>query len=119
MRVRKLNRNNNMNGLTDKLIRDLATKFGTTAEYLWSVMIKQAMISGVTNVIVIIAWIFIFRKAYKTILNIDDRNIKLLVLIVFGFICGGTVVIVSCNMVQIIGSFLNPEYWVLTQVLHN
>ena len=32
-----------------KLLETLATKLGTTTEYVWSVLVKQAPISAITN----------------------------------------------------------------------
>ena len=40
-----------MNDQTLELIRDLAEKLGTTTEHLWGVLVTQAYISGVGDVI--------------------------------------------------------------------
>ena len=40
-----------MNDQTLELIRDLAEKLGTTTEHLWGVLMTQAFISGIGDVI--------------------------------------------------------------------
>ena len=45
-----------MNDQTVQLLRELAEKFGTTTEHLWGVLIKQAYISGVGDLITSIAF---------------------------------------------------------------
>jgi len=45
-----------MNEDTIKLIRDLAEKFGTTSEHLWAVMVRQALISSIGEVVSLALW---------------------------------------------------------------
>jgi hypothetical protein len=42
---------------TEALIRDLAEKLGTTTEHLWGVLVHQAMIAGLVEIIVMAAWV--------------------------------------------------------------
>ena len=40
-----------------EVVEKLAEKLGVAAEHLWGVLIRQAPISGITNILVSIAWI--------------------------------------------------------------
>ena len=123
-----------MNETTDKLIRDLAEKLGTTADHLWGVLCRQATISGVTNLLVIGVWAillvcafkFVQRKTTTPLKTEEDRypraewdeEGKSVARVVFGAATIITVLIVGCNLEYIIGSLLNPEYWALKQIVH-
>lgn len=54
-----------MNKNTEQLIRELSDKLGTTAEHLWGVLMKQAFISGVTDVITYLVLICLLWLAYR------------------------------------------------------
>lgn len=120
-----------MNEQTEKLIRELADRLGTTAEHLWGVLIRQAGISGITNLLVCAAWGALLAWGYRflrrkttaplaTALNPhpraewDDQD---WIWLVFGFVVAVVALVVGCNLEQIVGSLLNPEYWALQQLL--
>ena len=123
-----------MNETTDKLIRDLAEKLGTTADHLWGVLCRQATISGVTNLLVIGVWAillvcafkFVQRKTTTPLKTEEDRypraewneEGKAVAWVVFGAATIITVLTAGCNLEYIIGSLLNPEYWALKQIVH-
>jgi hypothetical protein len=120
-----------MNEQTEKLIRELADKLGTTAEHLWSVLIRQAAISGITNIIAILLWAWFafwsFRLVRRKTTEIkseggyfsaqwSDEGAAL----AWGIWGIGTFVIVAitgANLESIAGSLLNPEYWALKQII--
>jgi len=110
-----------MNETTDKLIRELADKLGTTTEHLWNVLIKQAAISGAGNLITAIvflalttiAFIVVRKKASRT----DDSEIIYMFWVMFFL---GSFVMVGISIVSLsdaASAILNPEYWALKEVL--
>lgn len=46
-----------MDDKTLQVVTDLASKLGTTAEYLWGVLLKQAPITGSLALLAIGAWV--------------------------------------------------------------
>ena len=77
-----------MNENTARLLDNLATKLGTTSEYLWSVLLKQAPISGWIAVVEIVI-----------------------------FVVGIVAIAIIFNIHTAIIAFANPEYWALKEVL--
>ena len=122
-----------MNETTDKLIRDLAEKLGTTADHLWGVLCRQATISGITNLFVIGVWAVMLVCAFKFVrrkttappkteedryphAEWDDEG-KAIAWVILAAATIITTLIVGCNLEYIIGSLLNPEYWALKQIV--
>ena len=106
--------------LQDALIV-LANKLGTTAEHLWSVLVKQAPITGVVDLVVLITLItvalcwtyFVRRKSGKGWCRADSE---------FAWACvaGAWFVVFICFLsfiTDIISAFANPEYWALKQIM--
>lgn len=111
------------------LLEKLAEKLGTTTEYLWSVLIHQAPISALTDllyfVLVIIGGIVIF-IIHKRLMKknkygnnkYDDSDDGLIVLMVVVTLVWAIIFIVCFfNIGNIITGFFNPEYWALNKVL--
>lgn len=113
-----------MNEQTTKLIEQLAAKLGTTAEYLWTVLIAQARIEAIECAIVSLIFLiltlvsgltfFYCRKKYLQ----DDED---------GYMAGqifSSVIGVFCVIpaimygVGIVTPMMNPEYWALKQILN-
>lgn len=123
-----------MNETTDKLIRDLAEKLGTTADHLWGVLCRQATISGVTNLLVIGAWTalivwgfkFVIRKTTVPQKTEENRypesewceDGKVIAWLILGAATIVTALFVGSNLELIVGSLMNPEYWALKQIIH-
>lgn len=117
---------------TVKLINELATKLGTTSEYLWSILIGQARISAITHLIMTI---FIFIGAYlfykvhirlSEIPKTDDKyanskydeNDAYAPIMIFS--CVLIFALLLCclfNIPDIINGLFNPKYWALREVL--
>ena len=115
-----------MENLT-QLLSMLAAKLGTTVEYLWTVLIKQAAISGVQNliwgiicIVPIILWVYYFRyflknkeeikRKYDDELHIIGLSVSLIVSLVF------LALFAECINTAIT-AFINPEYWALKEIL--
>lgn len=108
-----------MNEETSKLIRELADKLGTTAEHLWSVLVKQAPISSATDCVgLVVLWIIMgisFVELKKLVTKDDDWRPVYIIWVV----CALGVTVLSCITVQsVLAGFFNPEYWALQQLLN-
>lgn len=126
-----------MNDQTAKLLEDLGNKLGTTAEHLWSVLVRQAPISSTIDVIVmigfVVAWVAMY-KTHKRLMmpltkeesevdyskNLYDRyDMSAIFPMTIGF---AVLLILSIGMMIgspiTIAGFFNPEYWALHEILH-
>ena len=122
-----------MNDKTLELLNRLADKFGTTVEHLWGVLVKQAVISAITELVMAVAmvalWLWVFRfvraKTTKPKPTEEDRYphaewreegalIAWLVTAV-----GLLIALIQVYSAATTGitALLNPEYWALKQVL--
>jgi hypothetical protein len=109
-----------MNEETAKLLETLATKLGTTSEYLWSVLLKQAPIDATISLFQTAVVFFIGYLLYKKrgIVNreYDERlPIFVAVAIVWSILSFITIMCIG----DIINGYLNPEYWALERILHS
>lgn len=116
-----------MNEQTTALVAQLAAKLGTTSEYLWAVLVKQAPITGTIILveyaltILLVAAVWRFRKPIGAFLR-EHNNFDTEILYVLG-----SVVVVLVSVVWLLAcvftfssmltAFLNPEYWALKEVL--
>jgi len=103
-----------------ELLEQLAVQLGTTAEYLWGVLVRQAYVNAIISIIIEIVF-FIFIATYIKLLikyihksDSDDYGIPLFIggfisIIMFGFMIGG--------ILDIVTGFVNPEYWALKEIL--
>lgn len=109
------------------LLEKLAVQLGTTVEYLWSVLIKQALISGITNlvlyllfIIAIIAelrWFKFFTENYDELCDDGNEDAYGAGLIIGAFMLMVCAIIAVINLESTLASFFNPEYWALQKVL--
>lgn len=109
------------------LLEKLAVQLGTTVEYLWSVLVKQALISGITNlvlylllIIAIIAelrWFKFFTENYDELCDDGNENAYGAGLIIGAFMLMVCAIIAVINLESTLASFFNPEYWALQKVL--
>jgi hypothetical protein len=118
-----------MNDQTTKLLESLALKLGTTAEYLWGALIKQAHVSVISNLLLIVFTIvmgIILLRAHKWasseydgyVRYNDDNGVFLTSgMIVFLLIWVGFVIGSIISVDEIITALFNPEYWALKQIL--
>lgn len=115
-----------MNETTDKLIRDLAEKLGTTAEHLWEVLVKQAWISGVTDLVIttIVGVLLVIAtrefSGWRKGANRDncDDDIAAQLGSIGVAIAWCVFVVVAANVASAsVSALLNPEYWALKQII--
>lgn len=114
-----------MNETTDKLIRGLAEKLGTTTQHLWSVLLKQAPISSTSDTILILGYLAILIFLYKIVRektkeegdwNDGCGSSALPWMIWVGFLIGFLIIVVT-SFSTIIAGFVNPEFWALKQLI--
>ena len=99
----------------------LAAKFGTTAEYLWAAMLRQAPVAGVADLIFIALWgavvaglvVWMYRKSG----DIQDVDVIILGWAGVLLMSGLYLLYVALSLNMILASFLNPEYWALRQIM--
>jgi hypothetical protein len=123
-----------MNEQTAKLLEQLANKLGTTSDYLWSILLKQAPIDATVT---LLQTLFLFIvgwglwKVHKKLLTkpkgqdyyesyYQKYDINAAVLMVFVTIGWGIMMIIYfCSFDSIISGFFNPEYWALEEILNS
>lgn len=116
-----------MNDQTTKLIETLANKLGTTSEYLWGILIRQAPISATIHCIgffmILLIMLAVYR-VHKHAMNDDNKfsyneNGEFIgVPIVISFvICLMVIAAYIVNSPKILAGFYNPEYWALNYIL--
>lgn len=118
-----------MNDNTAKLLEKLAQKLGTTSDYLWRVLLKQASISATTSLIQIILMLLFGAVLWSVHLKFTkkDKNgdnvyyrfeaaglVLLVVSIAFIILFP---IILFIGMSDIINGYFNPEYWALDKIL--
>ncbi len=119
-----------MNDQTTKLVEQLAQKLGTTAEYLWAVLLKQAPISAATDLIylilVIIGGVLLYKLhkylseeggEYKNSIYCDKEELVVIPMVLVTFLWGVIAIVCFFCIGNIINGFFNPEYWALKEIL--
>ena len=121
-----------MNEQTQKLIEQLANKFGTTSEYLWSVLVKQAPITATIELIQTILLLFVGWILYKVHIKLlsqppkqdywksyyekyDAGAIAPMALITLGW--GVLMMVCFCAFSTILSGLFNPEFWALDYIM--
>jgi transcriptional regulator with XRE-family HTH domain len=114
-----------MNESTTQLIESLAAKLGTTAEYLWGVLLNQAAVSAtisllfavtsITYLTIYLRWLIAKVKADELDILDYEKNVAMSMF-------GGAVAILSFVTIgfalpNIITGYINPEYWALQEIL--
>lgn len=122
-----------MDKQTTELLQQLAAKMGTTVEYLWSIMVKQAYITVVTDIICyILVGAFVF-AVYKYVPKIwakgdetkrskgntyDEPELKYYITCIALVAASSILSLISLiSIPATVGILLNPEYWALKQIL--
>lgn len=115
-----------MDQQTYQLIEGIAISLGTTAEYMWGVLVQQAPVSSATQVAAFVVTGLIlsfltykFRKVLKS-----DNLCGADGFLFLGFIILGIVWVIYfallCSLSEmIIAGFFNPEYWALQTILES
>lgn len=124
-----------MNTELTTVLEQLANTLGTTTEYLWGVLIHQAYINGIINLIyyitIICAGIGIFKlHIWLTHIHKDarensgytnyDEYDELAPIIMIILAATWTILAITCIITigDTINSFIDPEYWALNNLLN-
>ena len=123
-----------MDEKTLAVLTELAAKLGTTTEYLWGVLLKQARIRGITGLIIMTLCIamlifctrFVYRKTATPLATKenpfpspqwDEDEACVLVWGILIFAWFATIVCAGIEISNGVTAFLNPAYWALQQIL--
>ncbi len=116
-----------MNEQTTKLIEQLSSKLGTTAEHLWGVLIRQAPISAITDLltsgfIVFLVWKsfqIVQRKTKETEESEPDwvEEGAFVAWCIWGLLALISISIVISSVEGIVAGLVNPEFWALKQII--
>lgn len=115
---------NDINALLEKL----ATKLGTTTEYLWSVLVRQARVSATISclqmLIVAVFGIILYKTHRFLIKKVGGRSRYLeyqegaaIPMIIGGVAFLILVIVCVCDIENVVNGFFNPEYWALDKIL--
>lgn len=112
------------------LLTALAEKLGTTVEYLWSVLLKQAYVEGILNIIYCVITIILFIVFYKYAKYFSSKwkewtdnceAEEIFPIIILVILSVGTLILLGASIFEFlptaITAFNNPEYWALKEIL--
>lgn len=114
-----------MDDKTLQVVADLASKLGTTAEYLWGVLLKQAPITGSLTLLAIGAWVtacvmavrYVARKTSGKNPEWHEEGLQVVAWFCTVILCVITAVVVTFELGGAVTALVNPEYWALRQIL--
>lgn len=113
-----------MNEQTVQLIEKLAEKLGTTSEYLWAVLVKQAPISAAIDLgILIFSIIFgivllrMHRYFSKNDKYDDLEELVVVPMIIMAILFAVFIIAGVMSLPEVFSGFFNPEYWALKEVM--
>lgn len=115
------------------LLEKLASQLGTTIDKLWAVLLKQAMIIGITDLVLcvslvgasILAFRFIQKKTTIPTETVENKyphaqwegEGAFIAWLIFFIGLLVTTIIILASAENIVSAFLNPEYWALNKIL--
>lgn len=120
----------------NQLLETLAQNLGTTVEYLWSVLLKQAPISATIDLLTCILLTLIIYdvyrlhkyfsapspdadKYYTNRTRYDDNDTAILIMVSGTMASAIMLIIIICTIPDIINGYFNPEYWALKEILNS
>lgn len=113
-----------MNDKTIELINRMAEKLGTTAEHLWGVLVKQAVIGAYANItawalacILCFAALALTQKKARYDFTNDELTPSSIIFALCVMGAFGLLVLAAFEGSSNLTRIMNPEYWALTQIL--
>jgi hypothetical protein len=113
-----------MDEKTLQVLTALANKLGVTAQYLWSVLLRQAPITGAIDLFLLSLLVFgvwrLTRYVYRRKpgeWGDDEGFFRPLAWAGVGIVVFVTTLIVCGSLSDTVAGLVNPEYWALKQVL--
>lgn len=123
-----------MNEETVQLLEKLAEKLGTTVEYLWEVLVHQALVNSVLLILLMVATVIMGIVLYKLHIRFskmqpetdkyyakslyDREEGYVAMMIIFVFIWTVLLFVSIFSFASMITGFINPEYWALQRILN-
>ena len=119
-----------MNDKLQAVLVQLAEKLGTTAEHLWSVLIRQAKIEGVTNIVsyvILIVCICLYLKFLSPFTKVENSDpcewsSSEFARIVTSISAGIALLVFTLAAVfsiqNTVTCFINPEFVALNNLVH-
>ena len=110
-----------MDDKTIQALTALAEKLGTTAQYLWGVLVRQAPISGAVDLGIVALFLaatvalFVFVRRAADDPSLDEEVLILGWALVI-LACIATSIIVLSYVPYALYAIFNPEYWALRQI---
>lgn len=111
------------------LLEELAIKLNTTTEHLWTVLIYQAKISVITNILWIITMIvlgIVILKLHLKFLNKEGKRESIydrengyifFIMVIISVMWFAFSIAAFSTFGDIISGIFNPEYWALHKIL--
>lgn len=110
-----------VNDQTEILLREISERFGVDADHLWGVLVRQAFMNGVVDLLVCAAWAAMLVWSYRTLRleseEWSDSALQGQAWVLWGVIAVTSAAIFCTSISDIIGYLVNPEYWALKQIL--
>ncbi len=107
----------------ESAIQILSAKLGIASEQLWTILVKQAYICAIQNVIAIviiiilsISW-YLFAKYWVKRMNMEGSDQWDGVIIGSGVVAILAFLIGGIHLSRLIGYLINPEYYALSKIL--
>jgi hypothetical protein len=117
---------NNMGQQINDVINNLAEKFGVAAEKLYPVLIKQALIDGISGIILTVVSITVLVLALKGLIkniplcNENDFDVPAIKVIIYAILCFISVVGTTICLIKIkdfYTALFNPDWYALQMIL--
>jgi len=110
-----------------QLLRELAAQLGTTTEYLWAVLIKQALLEGLKSFVFVAVTVGVLlsikpawgRLKWDDYGELEDKQNSSLTWAIVASVAGLFMSIGLIFAIQTaIDALMNPEYWALKEILY-
>ena len=105
-----------MNEEAIALLKELAEKLGTTSEYLWEALLRQAPITGTIDLLILAGWVTGLILMFHKLKKLSDKEYVELLWLVWG-VLACIAALASLTLSTTISALINPEYWALKQLL--
>ena len=105
----------------DKVLEQLAAQLGTTVEFLWGVMLKQAPISAITDLLqyalLAVACYWCVRWFRWINRQRGDQAGHVIGCSIVSFIVGVVLITAFFSLPTTVTALVHPDYWALQKVL--
>lgn len=106
------------------LLETLAAKLGVAVDVLWAALMRQAMISGLADLVFIAATVAALVGTWKYVVlvhrKVEERDWDEIAWLPCGLIAAAMVGVsfaVLADLPMTLAAFFNPEYWALMRIL--